>query len=114
MALPAGLVCTGGLLLQERHLLPLGGWSLARWLRLAAVSAALSGLALGLMAPAAGPWPNTDWLLGAPAEVWGGLAGLLFALARILAVFQREHDHALEVAERQIMAAQAASVSDAS
>jgi len=109
LALPAGLVGAVGLLLQERYLLSLGGHTLTRWLRLASTGAALTGLTLGLMLPGLGTWPGTEWLLGAPAEVWRGLAGALFALglARTLAVFQLEQDHALEAAERRAIAAQA-------
>ncbi len=108
LALPAGLVCAAGLVLQQCHLLPLGGAPLLRWLRLAAVGAGLTGLALGLMVPPIGAWGGTDWLLGAPAELWRALAGALFALglARTLAVFQLEQDRALEAAERQAIVAQ--------
>ncbi len=109
LALPGGLICALGLFFQERYLLPLGGPGLARWLRAAAGSAALSGLTLGLMVPPIGPWAGTEWLLGAPAEVWRALAGLLFALslARTLAVFQLEQDRSLEEAEHRVIAAQA-------
>ncbi len=100
LALPAGLVCAVGLVFQERYLLPLGGESLARWLRATAVAAGLAALTLGLMLPDVGAWGGTDWLLGKPAEMWRSLAGLLFALglARTLAVFQLEQDHRLEAA----------------
>ena len=108
LALPGGLTCALGLVLQERYLLQLGGRGLARWLRAAAASAALTGLALGLTVPSIGAWPGTEWLLGAPPEVWRALTGSLFALglARTLAVFQLEQDRALEEAEHQAVVAQ--------
>src|SRR6266540_3460971 len=96
LALPGGLICALGLFFQERYLLPVGGPGLARWLRAAAGSAALSGLTLGLMVPPIGPWAGTEWLLGAPAEVWRALAGL-----------QLEQDRSLEEAEHRVIAAQA-------
>jgi signal transduction histidine kinase len=108
LALPAGLVCALGLLLQQRYLFPLGGAPLLRWLRVAAAGAGLTGLALGLMVPPIGAWGGTEWLLGAPAELWRALAGAVFALglARTLAVFQLEQDRALEAAEHQAIVAQ--------
>ena len=94
---------------QERHLLPLGGTGLARWLHLTALSAGLTALTLGLMVPGVGAWPGTTSLLGVPAEVWRSLSGLLFALglARTLAVFQLEQDARLEAAEHRAIVAQA-------
>ena len=61
------------------------------------------------MLPAIGAWPGTEAGLGAPAAVWRGLAGLLFALglARTLAVFQLEQDRTLEEAEREGIVARA-------
>jgi signal transduction histidine kinase len=109
LALPAGLIGALGLLLQERFLLPLGGTELGRWVRLTAVASAMASLTLGLMLPGLGIWPGTEWLLGAPAELWRGVAGALFALglARTLAVFQLEQDRSLEAAEHRVIMAQA-------
>jgi signal transduction histidine kinase len=108
LALPGGLACGLGLLVQRRYFSPLGGSSLTRWLRVAAGSAALTGLALGLMVPSIGAWPGTEWLLDAPAEVWRALVGMLFAvaLARTLGVFQLEQDRTLEEAEHRAIVAQ--------
>src|SRR5581483_6812699 len=109
LALPAGLVGAAGLLMQVKQLRALGGRELARWVRLSAVSSALSGLTLGLMLSGLGGWPGTESALAIPAEVWRGLAGALFALgmARTLAVFQLEQDRLVEEAERWAMAVQA-------
>jgi signal transduction histidine kinase len=109
LALPAGLVGGLGLWLQDVSLRKIGGDALSRWVRVASVSSALVGLTLGLMLPGIGIWPGTAWLLGLPAEVWRGLAGVLFAfgLARTLAVFQLEQDRLVEDAERRAIAAQA-------
>jgi signal transduction histidine kinase len=108
LALPGGLTCALGLLVQEKYLSPLGGWSLTRWLRVASGAAVLTGLTLGLMVPPIGAWPGTEWLLGAPAEVWRALVGMLFAvaLARTLGVFQLEQDRKLEEAEHRAIVAQ--------
>jgi signal transduction histidine kinase len=109
LALPAGLIGAVGLWVQERYLRPIGGDDLSRWVRVASVSSALTGLTLGLMLPGIGIWPGTEWLLGMPAELWRGLAGAVFALAlvRTLAVFQLEQDRVLEEAERRAIIAQA-------
>jgi signal transduction histidine kinase len=109
LALPAGLIGGLGLLLQERYLLPIGGRGLRRWVRLTVVASVLFSLTLGLMLPGLGVWAGTECLLGAPAELWRGLAGALFAvgLTRLLAVFSIEQDRILEAAEHRAITLQA-------
>lgn len=80
LALPAAIVCAVGLAVQGWSLRRQAGPAVEGWLRVAAVAAVLSGVALGLMAPPVGPWRGTEWALGTPAELWRGLSAALFVL----------------------------------
>ncbi|MGE3911085.1 MAG: hypothetical protein AB7K36_17135, partial [Chloroflexota bacterium] len=103
LALPAGLVGAVGLFTQAKYLLPVGGTVLVRWAQVTGVAAAVTGLTLGLMLPATADWAGTDWLLGAPSELWRALSGIVLAIgtARTLQVFQLEQDRAVEEAEHR-------------
>ncbi|MFN8526473.1 MAG: hypothetical protein U0821_25510 [Chloroflexota bacterium] len=109
LAFWGSVACAIGLWLQAHFLAAVGGPTLVRWFRLAAILALVNAVTLGLMVPPMGSWPGTDNLLGVPAEVLRGLVGLMFALAiaQSMRVFQVESERALEDAESEAIRARA-------